>query len=125
MDWRGGAGKLRRRLPSTADHAEGRLEPSGRSELQEMIGAYRVSQMLAVAARLRLADHLAAGARPVDELARVTGTHEDSLYRMLRALACFDVFAEEPGRRVPADAQGRVASERHIPFASYRRRSRR
>ena len=74
------------------------MEQSGRSELQKMIGAYRVSQMLAVAGRLRLADHLAAGARPVDELARVTGTHEDSLYRMLRALACFDVFAEEPGR---------------------------
>jgi hypothetical protein len=64
-----------------------------------MIGAYRVSQMLAVAARLRLADHLAAGVRPVDELARVTGTHEDALYRMLRARACFDVFAEDPGRR--------------------------
>ena len=76
----------------------GRLEPSGRAELQSMIGAFRVSQMLAVAARLRLADHLAAGARPVDELARVTGAHEDSLYRMLRALACFDVFAEEPDR---------------------------
>ena len=74
------------------------MEQSARSELQKMIGAYRVSQMLAVAGRLRLADHLAAGARPVDELARVTGTHEDSLYRMLRALACFDVFAEESGR---------------------------
>lgn len=74
------------------------MEPSARSELQTMIGAYRVSQMLAVAGRLRLADHLAAGARPVDELARATGTDEDSLYRMLRALACFDVFAEESGR---------------------------
>ena len=74
------------------------MEQSGRSELKEMIGAYRVSQMLAVAGRFRLADHLAAGARPVEELARLTGTHEDSLYRMLRALACFDVFAEEPGR---------------------------
>lgn len=74
------------------------MDPSARSEVQQMIAAYRVSQMLGVAGRLRLADHLAAGARPIDELARVTGSHEDSLYRMLRALACFDVFAEEPGR---------------------------
>ena len=95
IDWLGGPAPAT--LPHT-DHVEGRVEQSGRSELQEMIGAYRVSQMLAVAGRLRLADHLAAGARPVDELARLTGTHEDSLYRMLRALACFDVFAEEPGR---------------------------
>ena len=89
------------RLPSAGrerDHAGEQMEQSGRSELQQMIGAYRVSQMLAVAGRLRLADHLAAGARQVDELARLTGTHEDSLYRMLRALACFDVFAEESGR---------------------------
>ena len=74
------------------------LEQSARTALRTMIGAYRVSQMLAVAGRLRLADHLAAGPRAVDELARVTGTHEDSLYRMLRALARFDVFAEAPGR---------------------------
>jgi hypothetical protein len=77
---------------------EVRLENAARSDMQGMIGAFRVSQMIAVAARLRIADHLAEGPRALDDLARVTGTHEDSLYRMLRALACHGVFSEAPER---------------------------
>src|SRR5688572_29266052 len=53
-----------------------------------------LSQGLAVAAELRLADLLAAGPRHADELARETGTHADSLYRMMRMLASAGVFAE-------------------------------
>jgi hypothetical protein len=35
----------------------------------------------------------------VTDLARATGTHEESLYRVLRALACVALFEEGPGRR--------------------------
>lgn len=47
---------------------------------------------------LGIADHLADGARAVDELARRTGTHAGALLRALRALAAKGVFTEvEPG----------------------------
>src|SRR5262249_3188016 len=51
------------------------------------------------AARLGLADLLAAGPRTVEELARATGTHAGSLQRLLRALASQGVLTEaEPQR---------------------------
>jgi hypothetical protein len=58
-----------------------------------------VARALAVAARLRIADLLAAGAQSAPELAAATGSHAQSLYRLLRALASHGVFAE--------DAEGR------------------
>ena len=53
--------------------------------------------MLHVAAKLRIADHLQQGPLSVRELAKRTSTHEDSLYRLLRALAGLGVFAEKDG----------------------------
>jgi hypothetical protein len=60
---------------------------------------YWVSQCLYVAALLGIADLLESGPRLPADLARATGTHERSLYRLLRALASLGVFAE--------DAEGR------------------
>jgi hypothetical protein len=67
--------------------------------LQNMIRGFRLSQMISVAAKLRIADHLMDGPKSVSELAREVCCHEDSLYRLLRALASVEVFAEEDGRR--------------------------
>jgi hypothetical protein len=53
-----------------------------------------VTQALYVAAKLGIADLLAGGPRPVAELAAETGTHERSLYRVLRSLAGVGVFRE-------------------------------
>jgi SAM-dependent methyltransferase len=51
-----------------------------------------------IAADLGVADMLAAGPRPVSELAEETGADPDTLHRILRALASDGVFAEEdPG----------------------------
>jgi DNA-binding IclR family transcriptional regulator len=48
---------------------------------------------------LGIADLLKDGPRSVEELERDTGVHQQSLYRLLRMLAGFGVFAEEsPGR---------------------------
>src|SRR4051794_15472925 len=54
---------------------------------------------LSVAASLGIADLLAAGPRPNDELARETGSHPEALYRLLRTLAALGVLHEEDGRR--------------------------
>lgn len=50
---------------------------------------------VSVAAKLRLADHLAAGPMPAADLAAATNTHPESLYRLLRALASVGVFASD------------------------------
>jgi hypothetical protein len=60
---------------------------------------YMVSAALQVVLQLEIADRLAAGARPVSELAAETGVREDELYRVLRSLASVGVFDEQAPRR--------------------------
>ena len=62
--------------------------------LMQIISGKWASMAVSVAAKLRIADHLAAGPKTVDALAAETGTHAPSLYRVLRALAGLGVFAE-------------------------------
>ncbi len=58
-----------------------------------------VTQMLHVAAELGVADQLAAGERPVEELAEAVGADPDGLFRLLRGLASLGVFTETAPRR--------------------------
>jgi hypothetical protein len=62
--------------------------------MHEMLGGYRITQILYVAARLGLPDLLAEGPKTAEELAVATKTHGRSLHRLLRALASTGVFAE-------------------------------
>lgn len=62
---------------------------------QLAIGHY-VSRALALAAKLRLADHLRDGPRSAEEMARASETHAASLRRVLRLLASVGVFEERP-----------------------------
>jgi hypothetical protein len=75
------------------------MQSSPRDQLIRMITGCWLTKMLYVAAKLEIADRLADRPRIVSELALETGTHEPSLYRLLRGLASLGVFAEvEPGR---------------------------
>ena len=66
--------------------------------LLQMMTGYWVSQALYVAAKLGVADLLANGPRPVEDLAVTTQTDAASLRRVLRALASVGVFTEaSPG----------------------------
>ncbi len=68
-------------------------------KMLQMMNAYRLSQSISVAAKLGIADLLADGPKNSEELAQATGTHASSLYRLLRSLASFGIFAEdETGR---------------------------
>jgi hypothetical protein len=67
--------------------------------LFRMVTGYYVSRAIHVAAKLGVADLLADGPRGHDELARATGTHEDSLRRVLRLLASAGVLMEEEDGR--------------------------
>ena len=60
---------------------------------------YIASTALYAAVKLKIADQLASGPRPVADLARATGANEDALYRVLRLLASVGVFEETSPRQ--------------------------
>jgi hypothetical protein len=61
----------------------------------QMITGFWVSRAIYLAAKLGLADLVKERPKTADELARLTGTHAPSLYRVLRALAGVGVFADD------------------------------
>jgi hypothetical protein len=68
--------------------------------LTNMIMGFRVSQMIHVAAQLDIAGLLNSnGPQTPEQLAAATNTHAPSLYRLLRALASLNIFAEDPDGR--------------------------
>lgn len=69
-----------------------------RLAMMQMATGYWVSKMIYCAARLNVADHLAGGPATTAELAARSGCHEESLHRLLRALASLGVFRETRAR---------------------------
>jgi hypothetical protein len=63
-------------------------------QLREQVNGFRMTQLLAVAARLELADLLKDGPKSSAELAAATGANAEALVRLLRTLASLGVFAE-------------------------------
>jgi len=74
-------------LPSTEDAPPPMV-------MMEMLYGALATQMISVAAELGIADLLAGGPRPVDDLAREAGANPDGLFRLLRGLAGIGVFTE-------------------------------
>src|SRR4030095_8187601 len=67
--------------------------------LSQLITGFRITQAIYVAAELGIADLLAIAPRPVEELARVTGTHAPSLGRLLMMLASVGLFVQDADGR--------------------------
>ena len=63
-------------------------------ELQQLIQGFQVTQCIAVAAKLGIADLLKDGPRSSEDLAQATGTHAPSLYRVLRLLSATGLLTE-------------------------------
>lgn len=57
-----------------------------------------LSQAVAVVTRFGIPDLLKDGSKSAEELAHATGTQPESLYRLLRLLAGFGIFAEQEAR---------------------------
>ncbi|MFF0001166.1 methyltransferase [Streptomyces avermitilis] len=73
-------------------------DPMAAAHLYRLAFGFVHSQMIHVAARLRLPDELARQPLTTEELAARTGTHPPALRRLLRALASIGVVAESgPG----------------------------
>jgi O-methyltransferase domain/Dimerisation domain len=67
--------------------------------LRHLSTGFWISQAIAVAADLGIADHLQHGAKSCAELAHAVGVHAGALYRLLRGIASVGIFAEdEQGR---------------------------
>lgn len=74
-------------------------EASPHQQLDKMITGYWVSQAIYAAAKFNIAEHLNDGPKSVEELAQITSTDTDALYRLLRALASVGIFAEGESRQ--------------------------
>lgn len=66
--------------------------------LQMIVGNW-VSGAIGAAARLRVADHVGEAPTSTADLAAATGSHEPSLFRLMRGLASVGIFAEQGPRR--------------------------
>ncbi len=64
------------------------------TQLMQLVCGSFISQTVYVAAKLGIADLLAKESQSAAKLAQKTGTHERSLYRLLRTLASVGVFRE-------------------------------
>ena len=69
-----------------------------RQTLTGLVLGFQLSQAIHVAAVLNIADLLASGPMTSSELAIATGTHSETLYRLLRALASIGVLHEHEKR---------------------------
>lgn len=79
------------------------IVPPQAALLDQLAGVGRTVS-IHIAAKHRIADHLAAGKKTKDELAHATGLRADLLERIMSALIAVDIFA--------VDAQGRYSNTR-------------
>ena len=85
--------------PAPDPHRDAHHEPPPPVQLLQLMNGYWITQSIAVAAELGVADRIADGHATADELAEATGTDAPSLRRLLRALAMIGVLTEEPDGR--------------------------
>jgi hypothetical protein len=77
-----------------------------------LVEGFRLSRAVWLAAHLRLADLIGNGPASVSEVAGASGTHGDSLERLLNALAAVGVFRrDEDGRFWPTGASDLLRSD--------------
>ncbi len=62
--------------------------------INELYWGFAISRAIHVAAKLGLADHVHTTGTPVSLIAQQAGLNEDRLYRLMRLLASYQIFAE-------------------------------
>jgi hypothetical protein len=102
---------------STASTSGRQASSDDMGRLQQLLNGVRVTQLLSVAAKLGVADLLAGGTLPIDQLALMTGANADALYRVLRTLASIGVFEETAERRFALTPIAMLLQENH-PFSA-------
>ncbi|MGD9109204.1 MAG: methyltransferase [Gammaproteobacteria bacterium] len=69
-----------------------------RNDMISMLMSPLFVQCLAAVAKLKIADHLNDGAKTSNELAKLTETNENALYRLLRLVVSYGIFEEKENR---------------------------
>jgi len=64
----------------------------------EIVQGFYVTKAIGVAADLNLSEHLKNGPKSISELTKLTNSHEESLYRLMRMLASQGIFKEKSNR---------------------------
>ena len=100
------------------DEPPGTLEKSATQEVQDLMTARWVADMIGVAARLELADFINAGAKTAEEIAKAKGLHASSLYRLLRGLASYGIFAEQEDGTFTQTARS-DALRKDVPYSAW------
>jgi len=102
-------------MASSSTKGAAPASPAAAQQMLQLATAYMAPACLYVAAKLRIADQLADGPRPVSDLAGgQRGVHEKSLYRVMRALASMGVFAETGARTFSNTPLSELLRE-HVP----------
>ncbi len=89
------------------------------AEMTIYIRSFQLTQMLHAAADISLADRIASGPRPINELAVETGTNPDMLLRLCRALAGFGIFSLDAGDRLGHTPKSEYLRSDSIPTLHY------
>jgi SAM-dependent methyltransferase len=84
------------------------FQPDARQRLSELLGGYRRTALVHLAAELRIADHLAAGPVTSAELAETTGAQPEALHQVLRALAGIGVLRHDSDGRFALTETGEL-----------------
>jgi O-methyltransferase domain len=82
----------------------------------EMAHNLWLAASLNVAAELGIADLLKEGGKSIHELAHITDTHEESLYRMMRMLASQGIFREQKNRVFTLTPLAEALQENNMKF---------
>ena len=81
-----------------ATSTQQKQSPTPTEQMLQMMSGLWVTRGIYVAAKLGISDLLKDGPKTVQEIASATGTHTDSLYRILRMLAMIGIYGESEGR---------------------------
>nr|WP_296067593.1 methyltransferase [uncultured Actinoplanes sp.] len=78
------------------------------AQMFTLLSSFMVTQVLHAAADLRLADHLAGGARTADEIAALEASHPATTYRLMRACVSLGLLVHEGGGRFTVTPMGQL-----------------
>jgi hypothetical protein len=83
------------------------------STLNYLIRGVYVTQLIGVAARIRLPDLLRDGPRSSEEIARIRDVHPGALHRVMRGLALYDILHETQDGRFELTSLGELLRSDH------------
>ncbi|NGX47086.1 MAG: Multifunctional cyclase-dehydratase-3-O-methyl transferase TcmN, partial [Chlamydiae bacterium] len=89
------------------------LFSSEREELLNIVSGQWIAQGVYTAAKMDVAGHLLNGTKSIEQLAELTSSDEDNLYRLLRMLASVGIFTEKPGRNFSNTNTSAILAEKH------------